>query len=59
MTAVQAQSLPLILAGPKDLIAQGQTAVENCRIWELVLFTNDSADFFAVQALIILPRLAN
>ena len=54
MTAVQAQSLPLILQG-KDLIAQAKTGSGKTAAFGLGLLQTIKPDFFAVQALIICP----
>ncbi len=54
MTAVQAQSLPLILQG-KDLIAQAKTGSGKTAAFGIGLLQTIQPDFFAVQALIICP----
>lgn len=54
MTAVQAQSLPLILQG-KDLIAQAKTGSGKTAAFGIGLLQSIQPDFFAVQALIICP----
>ena len=54
MTAVQAQSLPLILQG-KDLIAQAKTGSGKTAAFGIGLLQNIRPDFFAVQALVLCP----
>lgn len=54
MTAVQAQSLPLILQG-KDVISQAKTGSGKTAAFGIGLLQNIQPDFFAVQALILCP----
>ena len=54
MTAIQAASLPLALAG-KDLIAQASTGSGKTAAFGLPLVEKLTANFHAVQALVMCP----
>ncbi len=54
MTAIQAASLPLTLAG-KDLIAQAKTGSGKTAAFALPLLTNLNPRRFAVQAMVLCP----
>ena len=54
MTAIQAASLPLALAG-KDLIAQASTGSGKTAAFGLPLVEKLPANFHAVQALVMCP----
>lgn len=54
MTDIQAQSLPLILAG-KDVIAQGKTGSGKTAAFSLGLLHNLNVQRFRVQALVVCP----
>ncbi len=54
MTAIQAASLPLALAG-KDIIAQAKTGSGKTATFALTLLSNLNARRFAVQAMVLCP----
>ena len=54
MTAIQAQSLPMILAG-KDVIAQGQTGSGKTAAFGLGLLNKLDVKLFKVQSLVLCP----
>jgi len=54
MTAIQAQSLPMILSG-KDVIAQGQTGSGKTAAFGLGLLNKLDAKLFKVQSLVLCP----
>jgi len=54
MTAIQAQSLPMILAG-KDLIAQGQTGSGKTAAFGLGVLNKLDAKLFKVQCMVLCP----
>ena len=54
MTAIQAQSLPKILAG-RDVVAQGQTGSGKTAAFGLGLLNNLDTKLFKVQALVLCP----
>lgn len=54
MTAIQAASLPIALAG-KDLIAQAKTGSGKTAAFALALLANINPRWFAVQAMVLCP----
>lgn len=54
MTAIQAQSLPMILSG-KDVIAQGQTGSGKTAAFGLGMLNKLNAKLFKVQSLVLCP----